>query len=177
MFVRDQRTRADRARRTQATRRQARARRLRDRLLLTGYLNDLPIDTIKVDRTSSPSSRDRAGQPDDRDRDHPTRPQPRDDRRLRRRRNRRNNTTKLTKLGSDSCQGFYFAKPMLATHIDELTHGQASNTNPHPQTTTVDDRRLGHKVLHDDDQREFEYTSATEEALTRADTNDRRSSA
>jgi EAL domain-containing protein (putative c-di-GMP-specific phosphodiesterase class I) len=34
----------------------------------------------------------------------------------------------VTNLGSDACQGFYFAKPMLATNIDALIAGRQ-----HPQ--------------------------------------------
>jgi diguanylate cyclase (GGDEF)-like protein len=36
----------------------------------------------------------------------------------------------VTALGSDSCQGFYFAKPMLATGIDALLQDRADGTNP-----------------------------------------------
>ena len=47
-----------------------------------GYLSTLPIDTIKIDRTFIAKLSRRAEQPADRDRDHRTRPRPRDDRRL-----------------------------------------------------------------------------------------------
>ena len=36
----------------------------------------------------------------------------------------------VTKLGSDACQGFYFAKPMVATNIDTLIQHQANGRNP-----------------------------------------------
>jgi EAL domain-containing protein (putative c-di-GMP-specific phosphodiesterase class I) len=37
----------------------------------------------------------------------------------------------LTRLGSDSCQGFYFAKPMPATSLDALIQHQAYGSSPH----------------------------------------------
>ena len=36
----------------------------------------------------------------------------------------------VTRLGSDACQGFYFAQPMLATNLDALIHHQGKDTNP-----------------------------------------------
>ena len=53
-----------------------------------GYLNTLPIDTIKVDQTFIAKLTDTPEQPRDRRRDHRARAQHRHDRRLRRRRNR-----------------------------------------------------------------------------------------
>jgi EAL domain-containing protein (putative c-di-GMP-specific phosphodiesterase class I) len=37
----------------------------------------------------------------------------------------------VTQLGSDWCQGFYFAKPMSASDVDALIHHQADGTGPH----------------------------------------------
>ena len=37
----------------------------------------------------------------------------------------------VTKLGTDSCQGFYFARPMLASSVDDLIHRAAGGGNPH----------------------------------------------
>jgi diguanylate cyclase (GGDEF)-like protein len=37
-------------------------------------------------------------------------------------------------LGSDSCQGFYFARPMPATYIERLLPHQADQSNPHLPT-------------------------------------------
>jgi diguanylate cyclase (GGDEF)-like protein len=37
----------------------------------------------------------------------------------------------LTKLGSDSCQGFYFARPMPASNLDALIQHQAYGSVPH----------------------------------------------
>jgi diguanylate cyclase (GGDEF)-like protein len=37
----------------------------------------------------------------------------------------------LTKLGSDGCQGFYFARPMPASNFDALIQHQADGSNPH----------------------------------------------
>ena len=54
-----------------------------------GYLDTLPIDTIKIDRTFIAKLDRPAGQPRDRHRDHHSRPQPRDERRLRGHRDRR----------------------------------------------------------------------------------------
>jgi diguanylate cyclase (GGDEF)-like protein len=95
-----------------------------------GYLNTLPIDTIKVDQTfiakldETPGSREivtaiiglahsigmtvvcegvETAQQHD----------------------------QVIKLGSDSCQGFYFAKPMLASSVDDLIHRVADGGNPH----------------------------------------------
>ncbi len=36
----------------------------------------------------------------------------------------------MTALGSDCCQGFYFAKPMLASSLDALIRGQSDGSNP-----------------------------------------------
>jgi EAL domain-containing protein (putative c-di-GMP-specific phosphodiesterase class I) len=36
----------------------------------------------------------------------------------------------VTSLGSDACQGFYFARPMLAAEIAGLIEHQADGTNP-----------------------------------------------
>jgi len=38
---------------------------------------------------------------------------------------------RLAKLGSDSCQGYYFAKPMPASHLDALIHRQTEASNPY----------------------------------------------
>lgn len=95
-----------------------------------GYLNTMPIDAIKVDQTfvaklsNQPSSREivsaiiglahglgmsvvaegveTAQQHDE-----------------------------LTRLGSDLCQGFYFARPMAATVLDPLTRIQADGRRAH----------------------------------------------
>jgi diguanylate cyclase (GGDEF)-like protein len=37
----------------------------------------------------------------------------------------------LTELGSDACQGFYFAYPMRASSLDILIQHQANESNPH----------------------------------------------
>jgi len=37
----------------------------------------------------------------------------------------------LTRLGSDCCQGFYFARPMIASGIDALIEDQSDGSNPH----------------------------------------------
>ena len=42
----------------------------------------------------------------------------------------------VTNLGSDACQGFYFAKPMRATNIDALIRG-----TPTPPTSGTSTRR------------------------------------
>jgi diguanylate cyclase (GGDEF)-like protein len=45
----------------------------------------------------------------------------------------------VTRLGSDACQGFYFARPMLASSLDALIQTQADGTNPHlPPSTALD---------------------------------------
>lgn len=36
----------------------------------------------------------------------------------------------VTRLGSDRCQGFYFAKAMLAALIESLTHVNAGGSSP-----------------------------------------------
>jgi diguanylate cyclase (GGDEF)-like protein len=38
---------------------------------------------------------------------------------------------RLTKLGTDSCQGFYFARPMPAANVDALIHWQPESRNPY----------------------------------------------
>jgi diguanylate cyclase (GGDEF)-like protein len=38
---------------------------------------------------------------------------------------------RLTKLGTDSCQGFYFAKPMPAANLDALIQQQSEESNPY----------------------------------------------
>jgi diguanylate cyclase (GGDEF)-like protein len=38
---------------------------------------------------------------------------------------------RLTKLGTDSCQGFYFARPMPADRLDALIHQQTVASNPY----------------------------------------------
>ena len=44
----------------------------------------------------------------------------------------------VTKLGSDSCQGFYFAPPMLASSVDALIKLQADGSNPYlPSKTRI----------------------------------------
>ena len=102
-----------------------------------GYLNTLPIDTIKVDRrfidtlTDAPTSQaivtaiiglahslgmavvsegvETATQ-------HET----------------------LARLGSDACQGFYFARPMSASALEALIHDHPAGSNPHlPAATTA----------------------------------------
>jgi diguanylate cyclase (GGDEF)-like protein len=107
-----------------------------------GYLNALPIDVIKVDQnfvtklTETPSSQaivtavielahtlgmtvvaegvETAGQHHE-----------------------------LAKLGSDRCQGFYFARPMLAGRIDALIQGQGNGARPRlPAEITASDRLL-----------------------------------
>jgi diguanylate cyclase (GGDEF)-like protein len=42
----------------------------------------------------------------------------------------------VTHLGSDACQGFYFAKPMLATNIADLIQHHAYVTDPHLPSLT-----------------------------------------
>ena len=42
----------------------------------------------------------------------------------------------VTRLGSDRCQGFYFARPMLATGVDALIHEEADGSNPRLPTAT-----------------------------------------
>ena len=50
----------------------------------------------------------------------------------------------VTNLGCDACQGFYFAKPMLATDIGALIQHQRDGTNPHlPRHTLPGPRRSG----------------------------------
>jgi len=36
----------------------------------------------------------------------------------------------LTRLGCDSCQGFYFARPMSATNLDTLIRHPVGGSNP-----------------------------------------------
>lgn len=38
---------------------------------------------------------------------------------------------RLAKLGSDSCQGYYFARPMPASQLDALIHRQTEASNPY----------------------------------------------
>ena len=50
----------------------------------------------------------------------------------------------LTQLGSDECQGFYFAKPMLATVLDALIRIQADGSSAHlPIRKVPTDNRHG----------------------------------
>ncbi len=100
-----------------------------------GYLNTLPIDTIKVDQTfiaklsEKPSSRETVtviiglahsigmtvvceGVETAQQRDQ------------------------VTALGSDGCQGFYFAKPMLASSVDDLIQQPAAGGRPHLPAST-----------------------------------------
>ncbi len=104
-----------------------------------GYLNMLPIDTIKVDRTfiarlgAEPSSREIVtaiiglahalrmtvvSEGVENAQQH----------------------REVSELGSDWCQGFYFAKPMLAPRIDALTRARAGGGSPRlpssPRTRT-----------------------------------------
>jgi diguanylate cyclase (GGDEF)-like protein len=95
-----------------------------------GYLNTLPIDTIKVDQTFIAKLDDKPGSREivtaiiglahsigmtvvcegvETAQQH----------------------DQVIKLGSDSCQGFYFAKPMLASSVDDLIHRIADGGNPH----------------------------------------------
>ena len=94
-----------------------------------GYLTTLPIDTIKVDQTFIAKLSDKPGS--------------------------REIVTaiiglahsigmtvvcegvetalqhhQVTELGSDRCQGFYFAKPMLASSLDDLIHDPADGASP-----------------------------------------------
>jgi diguanylate cyclase (GGDEF)-like protein len=49
-----------------------------------------------------------------------------------------NQLRQLAKLKADSCQGFYFAYPMPALHLDTLIEQHGNGTNPHlPIRTTV----------------------------------------
>jgi diguanylate cyclase (GGDEF)-like protein len=94
-----------------------------------GYLNTMPIDTLKVDQTFIAKLCDMPGSREivtaiiglahsirmtvvcegvETARQH----------------------DQVTELGSDLCQGFYFAKPMLASMVDNLIH-QADGGNPH----------------------------------------------
>lgn len=43
----------------------------------------------------------------------------------------------VTRLGADSCQGFYFARPMSAARLDTLIHSQADGTNPLLPSTAI----------------------------------------
>ena len=95
-----------------------------------GYLNTLPIDTIKVDQTFIAKLSDEPA-------------------------SRRIVTAiiglahslgmtvvcegvetaqqhhQVTELGSDCCQGFYFARPMLAAIVEELIHRPGDEAGPH----------------------------------------------
>jgi predicted signal transduction protein with EAL and GGDEF domain len=53
----------------------------------------------------------------------------------------------ITDLGCDSCQGFYFARPMTSTNLDALIHNPVDGSNPHlpmnlpmlpPERTRID---------------------------------------
>ena len=100
-----------------------------------GYLNDLPIDTLKIDQTFIANLSD---QPDSQtivtaiialahslgmaavsegvetSEQH----------------------SQLVALGCDGCQGFYFARPMPAANLDRLLQQQAHHSNPHLPTST-----------------------------------------
>ena len=101
-----------------------------------GYLNNLPIDTIKVDQTFIANLTDRPGSQAivtaiiqlghslgmsvisegvETARQH----------------------DEVTRLGSDACQGFYFARPTPATNIDAMLQHQADGTNPRLPTLTA----------------------------------------
>jgi len=44
----------------------------------------------------------------------------------------------LARLGSDACQGFYFARPMSASALEALIHDHPAGSNPHlPAATTA----------------------------------------
>lgn len=43
----------------------------------------------------------------------------------------------LTELGSDFCQGFYFARPILASSVDALIHDEADGGNPLLPVATI----------------------------------------
>lgn len=43
----------------------------------------------------------------------------------------------LTELGSDFCQGFYFARPILASSVDALVHDEADGGNPLLPVATI----------------------------------------
>ena len=94
-----------------------------------GYLNTLPIDTIKVDQTFIAKLSDTPGSQEivtaiitlahglgmtvvaegvETAQQHHA----------------------VTQLGSDRCQGFYFAKPMLAAILDDLIEHPADGSNP-----------------------------------------------
>ncbi len=53
----------------------------------------------------------------------------------------------VIELGTDFCQGFYFAKPMLAAQVDDLIHHPGDESSPHlpavPTLTPVTDRPTG----------------------------------
>jgi diguanylate cyclase (GGDEF)-like protein len=102
-----------------------------------GYLDTLPIDTLKVDRTFIAKL---TGDPDSQtviaaiiqlahrlgltvvSEGVETAEQHR----------------QLTELGSDSCQGFYFARPMAGVVFDQLTRDQAHASDAHlPVLTTA----------------------------------------
>jgi EAL domain-containing protein (putative c-di-GMP-specific phosphodiesterase class I) len=94
-----------------------------------GYLNTLPIDTIKVDQTFIAKLSDKPGSQEivtaiirlahglgmtvvaegvETDQQH----------------------QEVTRLGSDRCQGFYYAKPMLAAIVDALIEHPVDGSNP-----------------------------------------------
>lgn len=53
----------------------------------------------------------------------------------------------VTRLGTDSCQGFYFAKPMRSSRVDALIRDQAgaSNRRFQPAAQRVNaTARIGH---------------------------------
>jgi len=55
----------------------------------------------------------------------------------------------LTRLGSDACQGFYFARPMSASSLDALIHHQSDAGNPRlPTLTTANTPRPGNGANH-----------------------------
>jgi diguanylate cyclase (GGDEF)-like protein len=50
----------------------------------------------------------------------------------------------VSRLGSDRCQGFYFAKPMLATGVDALIQNAADGSNPRLPIAPPSLSEIGH---------------------------------